>query len=237
MENRDSNGKLIITQPNLVIDDKFTGIIKRINVINTCYTGIYYIKITFSKSANIEFYPKFNTNHKNDVNFITMQLKAIGAFPTDIVLNNKEIINKNVIKFNLVTSNSNSEQTCDERLNIYIDDLNLKNFKKMLAQEGEDCSLYIKFTGETIIKSNINNFISDINNNDRTLYNINPLFSKLAVTPNIIDSTEESLSIKFQEKTSSGVSYVEDEVNDNKNLYIYKYISPNKIKLIKTYFL
>ena len=235
MENRDSNGKLIITQPNLVIDDKFTGIIKRINVINTCYTGIYYIKITFSKSANIEFYPKFNTNHKNDVNSITMQLKAIGAFPTDIVLNNKEIINKNVIKFNLVTSNSNSEQTCDERLNIYIDDLNLKNFKKMLAQEGEDCSLYIKFTGETIIKSNINNFISDINNNDRTLYNINPLFSKLAVTPNIIDSTEESLSIKFQEKTSSGVSYVEDEVNDNKNLYIYKYISPNKIKLIKTY--
>jgi len=235
MENRDSNGKLIITQPNLVIDDKFNGIIKRINVINTCYAGIYYIKITFSKSANIEFYPKFNTNHKNDVKYITMHLKAIAAFPTDIVLNNKEIINKNVVKFNLVASNSNSEQICDERLNIYIDDLNLKNFKKLLAQEGEDCSLYIKFTGETIIKSNINNFISDINNNDRTLYNINPLFSKLAISPNVFESTAESLSINFKEKTPAGVSYAEDEVNDNKNLYIYKYISPNKIKLIKTY--
>jgi hypothetical protein len=235
MENRDNNGKLITTQPNLVIDNDYAGIIKRINVINTCYYGIYYVKVTFSKSAKIEFYPKFNKNHKDDVNYTTILLKAIAAFPTDIVLNNKEIINKNVVKYNLVTSNSFSENTCDDRLNIFVEDINLKKFKKKLVQEREDCFLYIKFTGETVIKSNINNFKSDINNNGRSLYNINPSFSSLRINPNVFDNTEETLSIEFQERTPSGVSYQEKEVNDNKNLYIYKYITPNKMKLIKTY--
>ena len=169
MENRGKNGELITTQPNLVVDTKYTDVIKRISVINTCYTGIYLVKVTFSKSANIEFYPKFNNNHENSDNTVIIQLNAIGAFPTEIVLNNKEIINKNVLKYNLVTSNSNSEQICDERLNIYIDDSNLNNFQKVLAKDGEECFLYIKFTGEAMIKSNINNFISDINNNDRTV--------------------------------------------------------------------
>ena len=34
MENRDSTGRLIITQPNLVIDNKFSGIIKRMSTIS-----------------------------------------------------------------------------------------------------------------------------------------------------------------------------------------------------------
>ena len=235
MENRDNTGKLISTQPNLVIDGKFSGIIKRISVINTCYAGIYFVRITFSKSANIEFYPKFNINHENSDNSIIIQLKAISAFPTDIVLNNREVINKNVVKFNLVTSNSYSEQICDDRLNIYMDDMNLKNFQKTLTQEGDYCSLYIKFTGETIIKSNVNNFISDINNNDRTLYNINPKFSSLTINPNVFESNSDTLSLKFHERTPSNIPYLENEVNDNKNLYVYKYITPNKIQLIKTY--
>ena len=235
MENRDSTGRLIITQPNLVIDNKFSGIIKRISVINTCYTGIYLIKVTFAKSANIEFYPKFNSNHVNNDNTITIQLKAISAFPTDIVLNNKEIINKNIVKYNLVTTNSFAEQTCDERLNIYMDDMYLKNFQKILVQEGDNCSLYIKFSGKAIIKSNINNFISDINNNDRTLYNINPKFSSLIIEPNVIENNEDNLSLEFIERTPAGIRYEKDEINDNKNLNIYKYISPTKIQKIKSY--
>ena len=234
LENRDASGKLIKTQPNLLIDSKFSGIIKRISVINTCYTGIYFVKITFSKSANIGFYPKFNQNH-NKENYLTIQLNAIAAFPNDIVLSNKEIISKNIVKFNLETSNSNSEQICDERLNIYMDDMNLKNFRKVLAKEGSYCSLYIKFSGETKIKSNINNFISDINNNDRTLYNINPKFSSIAISPNVFDNNKESLSVQFQERTPAGIIYEDTEVNDNKNLYVYKYLTPNKISLIKTY--
>ena len=234
LENRDTSGKLIITQPNLLIDNNFSGIIKRISVINTCYIGIYFVKITFSKSANIEFYPKFNQNH-NKENHLTIQLNAIAAFPNDIVLSNKEIISKNIVKFNLETSNSNSEQICDERLNIYIDDMNLKNFRKVLAKEGSYCSLYIKFSGETKIKSNINNFISDINNNDRTLYNINPKFSSLTISPNVFDNNKETLFVQFQERTPAGIIYEDTEVNDNKNIYVYKYLSPNKISLIKTY--
>ena len=234
MENRDDTGKLIITQPYLIIDNSFTGIIKRISVINTCYTGIYFVKITFSKSANIEFYPKFNQN-QNKENHLTIQLNAIAAFPTDIVLSNKEVIDKNLVKFNLETSNSNSEQVCDERLNIYMDNMNLKNFRKVLTKEGSYCSLYIKFSGEANIKSNINNFISDINNNERTLYNINPKFSSIIIMPNVFDNNKETISVKFNERTPSGVIYEESEVNDNKNLYAYKYLTPNKIQLIKTY--
>ena len=113
--------------------------------------------------------------------------------------------------------------------------MNLKNFQKTLTQEGDYCSLYIKFTGETIIKSNVNNFISDINNNDRTLYNINPKFSSLTINPNVFESNSDTLSLKFHERTPSNIPYLENEVNDNKNLYIYKYITPNKIQLIKTY--
>ena len=234
MENRDASGKLIITPPNLLIDSHFSGIIKRISVINTCYTGIYFVKITFSKSANIEFYPKFNQN-QNKENYLTIQLNTIAAFPTDLVMSNKEIISKNIIKFNLETSNSYSEKICDERLNIYMDDMNLKNFKKVLAKEGTNCSLYIKFSGETKIKSNINNFSSDIYNNDRTLYNINPKISSLKIKPNVFDKNQENISIHFQERTPTGIDYEEKEVNDNKNLYVYKYLSPNKISLIKTY--
>ena len=234
METRDDSKKLIINSPNLLIDNSFSGIIKKIIVLNTCFNGIYYVKITFSKSANIEFYPKFSqTDTKDDYN--TIQLNIISAFPTDIVLNNKEVINKNIVKYDLVTSNSYSEHVCDERLNIYIDDLNLKNFRKVLAKEGSYCSLYIKFSGETKIKSNINNFISDINNNDRTLYNINPKFSSLTIKPNVFTENDDNIKLKFQERSPNGIPYDENEVSENKNLYVYKYLTPNKFQLKKSF--
>ena len=234
MDIRDAQGKLISTQPNLLINATHNGIIKKISVINTCFNGIYYIKITFSKAANIEFYPLFNTEQKKD-NYITIQLNAISAFPTNIVLNNKEIITNDIVKFKLLTSNSYSEKVCDERLNIYINDMNLKNIKKTLVKENGDCYLYIKFSGKAKIQSNIHNFESEVNNNERTLYNINPQFSSLTIIPNVFENDEDTLELNFEEKSPAGIPFDENEVIANKNLYIYKYITPYKFQYIKTF--
>ena len=51
-------------------------------------------------------------------------------FLIKFVLNNKEIKNERLIRYDLFVMNSKADQIYDERLNIYIDDIYLKSIKK-----------------------------------------------------------------------------------------------------------
>ena len=233
MEIRGDEGALITTTPNLNYDN-LKDVIKKVTIINTCYTGVYFIKVTFLKSDNTEFYLKFTESQTKDTSN-TMQLQITSAFPNQLVLNNKEKINERVVSFALAATNSNAEEVCDKRLNIYIDDMNLKKMKTFLSYNNGICSLYVEFYGDAVLKSNIGNFYSDISNNEYNLYNVNPQFSSTSVSPNTFTNAEESLTIVFNEKSPSLTSYSENEITTSKNIYGYKFVSPTKIKKMKTF--
>ena len=235
IEIRSDEGQLISTTPTLYIEKDFEEIIKRIVVINTCYTGVYFVKISFLKSVNNEFHLQFNYEQNKD-KYNAIQLNIEPAFPYQIVLNNKETINERMIRYDLFATNSNAEQICDDRLNLYIDDSYLKSIKKKLIYSGEICSLYIQFYGVSAIKSNIEaNFTSEINNDLNSIYNVNPQFSSISISPNVYSGESVDITITFKEKSPSLTSYNENEVIGLKKLNIYKYISPNKIKSINSF--
>ena len=230
IETRDDTGKLLSTKPSLLKDESFYNLVESIKVISTCYTGIYYIQLILAKSGNFEFYLKFSESQTKSSPIL--QINSIPSFPTYISLENKEVVNKNNIKFNLYTHNAQNDAICDERLNLYMEDMNLKGSHISLVYYNNKCELYIIFGGYATIKSNINNYVTEVNNNDKSLYNISPQFSILSINPNIFSSEEETLTLKFVEKSPSKNTYGINEFNGNKNLLIYKYISPNKIQLI-----
>ena len=234
IETRDDTGKLYSTKPNLYKDESFSNLIDSIQIINTCYTGVFYVQIKFAKSGNLEYYLKFSETQTKTNNDLIINIHSIPSFPTYLSLENKEVVNKNNIKFSLYTHNDHNEAVCDERLNIYMEDMNLKGSHITLDSYKNKCELYIIFGGYATIKSNINNYITEVNNNDKSLYNISPQFSKLSLIPNIFNSDEESLNVKFIEKSPSKNTYGINEVNSDKLLMIYKYISPNKFQLINS---
>ena len=108
IEIRSNEGHLISTTPTLYIEKEFEEIIKKIVVINTCYTGVYFVKITFLKSVNNEFHLQFNYAQDKD-KYNAIQLNIESAFPYQIVLNNKETINERMIRYDLFATNSNAE--------------------------------------------------------------------------------------------------------------------------------
>ena len=233
MEIRNNKGKLITTTPSLLIDNEHRDIIKKLTIIKTSYQGNYLVKMTFSKSGNLKYYLKFTENQSgNEENSI--KLNIVPAFPNQIVLTDKERINSRIIKYEFFATNANAEQICDERLNLYINDINKKSISTELIYVNETCSLYVKFYGDAIIKSNIDNFTSEINNNDNTLYNLNPQFSSMTVSPNVFTADDTIIAVTFNENSPSLTRYNKDEVIGNKNLYAYQYISPIKIRLIKS---
>ena len=231
IEIRDDVGKLIGTTPNLEIPNDYKDIIKKIAVVKTSFIGVYCVKMSFTKSSNFKFFLKFTESATNE-EFIKINIKS--AFPNQIVLSNKERINSRMLKYELNAINSNSEQICDERLNLYIDDSNLKSIKKQLVYNKGECSLYVQFYGEAIIHSNIDNFYSEIYNDDNTIYNLNPQFSSLSVFPNVFSSDNTTLTITFKEKSPSLTEYENDEIVGNKKLIAYYYLSPTKFKLMKS---
>ena len=233
LEVRDEEGKLITsTLSNPHIDSSQADMIKRITLINTCYTGIYYVRMLFYKSADIQFNLKFNNEEETD-NYI--QLRIISAFPNQIVLSNKVRIKSGIISYDVAATNSNAEEICDERLNLYIEDSFSKSISTSLVNNNGKCSLKIKLYGEAIIKSNIDDFSTEINNDDNLLYSINPYFSSMNISPNTFSNADASLRITFEEKSPSLVPYIEDEIIGNKELYIYQYITPTKFKIIKSF--
>ena len=234
MEIRGDKEELITNTPKLYIESKFKESIKSIIIVNTCYVGVYYVKIIFNKSADIKYFLKFTDSDTDNANY-ALQLKVVSAFPNQIILNNKERINKRMISYNIFATNANAEQVCDERLNLYIDDCNLKSIKKRLIYEDGVCSLKIQFYGDAVIKSNIDNFYSEINNNDNSLYSINPQFSSISISPNIFTSGNDMLTINFKEKSPSLTSYNKNEIIADKKIYAYQYISPFKFKFIRKF--
>ena len=194
-------------------------------IIKTSYQGNYFVKMTFSKSGNFKYYLKFNENlNGNEENSI--KLNIVPAFPNQIVLTDKERINSRIIKYEFFATNANDEQICDDWLNLYINDINIKSISTELIYINETCSLYVKFYGDTIIKSNIGNFTSQINNNDNTLYNLNPQFSSMIVSSNVFIADDTILIVTFNENSPSLTHYNKDEIIGNKNIYAYQYISP-----------
>ena len=231
IETRDDTGKLISTKPNLYKDDTFSNLIDSIQVINTLYTGVYYVEITLAKSSNLDFYLKFSESQTKSSNDNIIYINSIPAFPTYISLENKEVVSKNNIKYILYTHNDHNEAVCDERLNIYMEDMNLKGSHFTLDYYNNQCELYLIFGGYATIRSNINNYVTEINNNDKSLYNISPQFSTVSITPNVFNSEGQTLTIKFIEKSPTKNIYGSNEFNGDKSLMIYKYISPNKFQL------
>ena len=84
IETRDDSGKLISTKPDLIIDDTFSNSIDSIQIMNTCYTGVYYIHINLAKSGNIEFYLKFSETQTKTSNDEIIYIHSIPSFPTYI---------------------------------------------------------------------------------------------------------------------------------------------------------
>ena len=234
IEIRDNSRNLISTKPTLYQDDSFSNLINSIKVINTCFTGVYFIHVSLAKSGNIDFYLKFSQSQTKTTNTEIIHINSIPSFPTYISLEDKEVVNRNNIKFILYTYNSQNEAVCDERLNIYMEDMNLKGSHITLDYYDNKCELYIIFSGYATIRTNINNYVTEVNNNDKSLYNISPQFSTVSITPNIFNSVEAALTIKFIEKSQSKNTYGTNEFNCHKALSIYKFISPNKFQLINS---
>ena len=232
---RDSSGKLISNLNELYIDENYESYIDNIEVFNTELKGIYYIVINFAKSGNFEYFFKFSQSQIKSENDEIIYINSIPSFPTYISLEDKEIINKNNIKYIIKAHNDVNELICDQRLNLYMENMNLKSSHITIANYDNKCELYIIFSGYAIIKSSINNYTTQISHNDKSLYNISPQFSTLSITPNAFSSNEETLLLKFIEKSNMKNIYENNEFNSVKSIFVYNYITPYKIKLIKTY--
>ena len=218
-------------------------LIEYLNVFQTELEGTYLVIIPNNKLINgkytINFYYNNNISEKEKNSII---FKSVGSFPNIILLNNKKMIYKNMIKYDLIGQNDNSELICDERLNIYIGQKNNSKFLKgdIVNDDNElnmnSCKLYIKFIGDINIITNIGEgFLSELTNNDNSIYNINPHFSRLNISSNIIYSDEKlnevNFYISFNEKSSDDLSFSKDEMPVNKGLKSIRYLTPTNYEL------
>ena len=212
-------------------------LIEYLNVFQTEIDGTYLVIIPNNKLINGKYTINFLNNNKisgKELNFV--YFKSLGSFPNMILLSNKEMIYKNMIKYDLIGQNDNSELICDERLNIYIGQKNNSKFLKgdIVNDDNElnmnSCKLYIKFIGDINIITNIGEgFLSELTNNDNSIYNINPHYSKLNINKNIIYSdeklTEINLNMSFNERSSEDLSFSKDEMPVNKGIKSIRYLT------------
>ena len=219
-------------------------LIDYLNVFQTEINGTYLVIIPANKLINGKYTINFiDKNHvKNDSSIV---FNSIGSFPNIILLNNKEMIYKNMIKYDLIGQNENSELICDERLNIYIEPKSTSKFinGEIVDKENKNelttnsCKLYIKFIGDINIITNIGDgFLSELTNSDNSIYNINPHYSKFSVDQNIItilNNTKE-LNVSFNERSSDDLSFLKDEMPVNKGLQSIRFITSTKYELIQT---
>ena len=223
-------------------DSDSKNLIEYLNVFQTEINGTFLVIIPNNKLINGNYKIKMGENTMEENSFNSIVFNSVGSFPNNILLNNKEMIYKNLIKYDLVGQNNNSELICDERLNIYIEPISKKKFiKGDIVNDNKNeltinsCKLYIKFIGDISIITNIGDgFKSELTNSDNSLYNINPHYSKLEISPNVIDTENYgsfNLSMLFNERSSDDLSFNTDEIPSNKGLKSVKYITPTKYEL------
>ena len=216
-------------------------LIDYLNVFQTEINGTYLVIIPANKLINGKY--TINFVDKNPLlNEFSIIFNSLGSFPNIILLNNKEMIYKNMIKYDLIGQNDNSELICDERLNIYIEPKSTSKFinGEIVNKENKNeltmnsCKLYIKFIGDINITTNIGEgFLSELTNSDNSIYNINPHYSKLSIDINIITNLTETkeLNISFNERSSDDLSFLKDEMPVNKGIKSIRYITPTKYEL------
>ena len=238
----------LIYVPDTQTSDLLTGnsdnknLIEYLNVFQTEINGTFLVVIPKDKLINGNYKIKMDENPMEENPFNSIVFNSVGSFPNNILLNNKEMIYKNMIKYDLIGQNNNSELICDERLNIYIEPKSKKKFiNGDIVNDNKNeltinsCKLYIKFIGDISIITNIGDgFLSELTNSDNSLYNINPHYSKLEVSPNVIDTENYgsfNLSMIFNERSSDDLSFNTDEIPSNKGLKSIKYITPTKYEL------
>ena len=217
-------------------------LIEYLNIFQTDINGTYLVIIPRNKLINGKYTFNFtNNNPVSSDNYLnTIAFNSLGAFPNIILLNNKEMIYKNLIKYDLIGHNNNSELICDERLNIYIEPKSTAKFIKgdYVNKDNNNeltinsCKLYIEFIGDINIITNIGDgFLSELTNSDNSIYNINPHYSEININPNIIIFGNESLNILFNEHSSDDLSFSKDEMPVNKGLKILRYLTSTKYEL------
>ena len=219
-------------------------LIEYLNIFQTEINGTFLVVVPNNKLINGKYTINFANNNpvSSNPNFNTLAFNSVGAFPTLILLNNKELIYKNMIKYDLIGQNDNSELICDERLNIYIEPKSSSKFikgdfvnngnKKELGMNS--CKLYIKFIGDIKIITNIGDgFLSELTNSDNSIYNINPHYSKLNINPNIIVKGNETteMTVEFNERSSDDLSFSKDEMPVNKGVKAIRYFTSTKYEL------
>ena len=217
------------------------NLIDYLNVFQTEINGTYLVIIPANKLINGKY--TINFVDKNPLlNESSIIFNSLGSFPNIILLNNKEMIYNNMIKYDLIGQNDNSELICDERLNIYIEPKSTSKFinGEIVNSENKNeltmnsCKLYIKFIGDINIITNIGDgFLSELTNSDNSIYNINPHYSKFSVDKNIItilNGTKE-LNVSFNERSSDDLSFLKDEMPVNKGLKSIRYITSTKYEL------
>ena len=215
-------------------------LIEYLNLFQTEINGTFLVIIPNNKLINGNYNIGFsNQNTMIDNDFNNIVFNSFGSFPNKILLINKEMIYKNMIKYDLIGQNENSELICDQRLNIYIEPKSTKKFLKgeIVNDNKNDltinsCKLYIKFIGDINIITNIGEgFLSELTNSDNSIYNINPHYSKFSISPNIIDTENYNniiLNVLFNEHSSEDLSFLTDEMPANKGLKSIKYITSTK---------
>ena len=219
-------------------------LIEYLNIFQTEINGTFLVIIPRNKLINgkytINFSRKNPVSPNNNLNSIVYH--SLGAFPNIILLNNKKMLYKNMIKYDLIGENDNSELICDERLNIYIEPKsNVKFIKGDIVDNDNSneltinsCKLYIKFIGDIKIITNLGNgFLSELTNSDNSIYNINPHYSKININKNIIKSDNETLelNISFNERSSDDLSFSEDEMPVNKGIKSIRYVTSTSYEL------
>mgnify|MGYP002623312111 FL=1 len=206
------------TSDLLTGDSDNKNLIEYLNVFQTEINGTFLVVIPNNKLINGNYKIKMDENAMEENPFNAIVFNSVGSFPNNILLNNKEMIYKNMIKYDLIGQNNNSELICDERLNIYIEPKSKKKFiKGDIVNDNKNeltinsCKLYIKFIGDINIITNIGDgFLSELTNSDNSLYNINPHYSKLDVSPNVIDTENYgsfNLSMLFNERSSDDLHH------------------------------
>ena len=248
IRNNDNFNPVYIT--NQHTSDLFSGkvenvtLIDNLNVFQTELNGTYLVIIPANKLINGKYTFKFQKANKvsSDNYLNSIVFNSLGTFPNIILLNNKKMLYKNLIKYDLIGKNDNSELICDERLNIYIEPKSAFKFIKgdIVDNDNSDelsmnsCKLYIKFIGDIDIITNLGNrFLSELTNSDNSLYNINPHYSEINVYPNIIPSDNETieLNILFNERSSDDLSFSKDEMPVNKGIKSIRYVTSTKYEL------
>ena len=247
---RDSNNFNPVYISNQHTSDLFSGkvenitLIDNLNVFQTEINGTYLVIIPSNKLINGKYTIKFQKENKvSSNNYLnSIVFNSLGSFPNNILLNNKKMLYKNMIKYDLIGENDNSELICDERLNIYIEPKSTAKFIKGDIVDNDNnneltmnsCKLYIKFIGDINIITNLGSgFLSELTNNDNSIYNINPHYSKINIYPNLITNNNETLelNIAFNERSSDDLPFSKDEMPVNKGIKSVRYVTSTKYEL------